>query len=83
MATDSQPEGTPKRVATGLGTWARFTSLGIQFALSIALPTALGYWLDTQAGTLPWLMVLMALLGTVAAIVLVIRATNPPQKPNP
>ncbi|MDX2061514.1 MAG: AtpZ/AtpI family protein [Bacteroidia bacterium] len=65
------PEPTPPQ------RWAQYTQLGLQFALSIALPTALGIWGDTKWGTLPLFTLLGALLGTAAAIVAVVRATQP------
>lgn len=38
---------------------ARITNIGLE----MALPTLLGYWLDGQLGTSPWLLVVGALLG--------------------
>lgn len=40
----------------------RYTGLGFQLAASLGLMSWLGYWIDTQLGTLPLFMVLLMLL---------------------
>lgn len=45
--------------------WATRVS-GIGFEM--AVPTVLGYWLDTRWGTTPWLVVTGACLGFIAAM---------------
>jgi F0F1-type ATP synthase assembly protein I len=68
---------TPKP-GSGLNPWLRYSGLGLQFAVTIALCTGLGYLADAQLGSqTPWLTILGALLGTATAIALIIRATNP------
>lgn len=52
------------------GAWREVRDLagaGVQFAATIALCTAGGWWLDSRLGTSPWLLLAGALLGAVAA----------------
>ena len=37
-------------------------------SLEMALPAALGYWLDTRAGTAPWLLIVGAVLGVTVGM---------------
>lgn len=41
----------------------RYAGAGLQFGLSIALFTLLGYWLDGRFGTRPWLLLAGVLVG--------------------
>jgi F0F1-type ATP synthase assembly protein I len=47
---------------TGIEWSTRITTLGFE----LALPAALGYWLDVKLGTGPWLLIVGALLGFLA-----------------
>ncbi|MBX3474142.1 MAG: AtpZ/AtpI family protein [Planctomycetes bacterium] len=71
--------------ADGLNSYARFTGIGVLFALVFGLPTLLGYWLDTRFGLLPWLTLAGAVLGAVSAMTLVVREVSrmdgPPKRP--
>jgi F0F1-type ATP synthase assembly protein I len=58
----------------GTHAYIRYTGIGLQFMLMIVLPLGLGYWLDKQFGTLPWLMVAGALLGSVGGMVWVVKS---------
>jgi F0F1-type ATP synthase assembly protein I len=72
------PAPTPPEPDSGLNPWLRYSGLGLQFAVTIALCTGLGYLADGQLGSrVPWLTILGALVGTATAIALIIRATNP------
>lgn len=57
-----------QQVQGGVASYARYTSIGIQFLLSMLLPLGLGYWLDGVLGTSPWLVVTSAVMGAVAAM---------------
>jgi hypothetical protein len=54
--------------------FGRYAGLGLQFAVTLALFGALGWWLDSKLGTTPWLLVAGILLGAVAAFVALLRA---------
>ncbi len=53
--------------------WAMLTSLGIMFPVSITLGGAIGYYLDTRLGTLPWLSAIFLLFGIAAAFINLFR----------
>jgi F0F1-type ATP synthase assembly protein I len=61
-------------IKQGTHAYIRYTGIGLQFALMIVLPLGLGYWLDKQFNTLPWLMVAGALLGSVGGMVWVVKS---------
>jgi F0F1-type ATP synthase assembly protein I len=46
------------------------------FPVSITLGAAIGYFLDTKLGTLPWLSGIFLLLGIAAAFLNLIRLLN-------
>ncbi len=56
-----------------MNSWLRYSTVGIQFAVTMALATAAGWGLDYWLGTLPLFLVVGSLGGTVAAMVSVIR----------
>lgn len=53
--------------------WSLLTSLGITFPVSIVLGGAIGYFIDSKLGTLPWFSALFLLLGVVSAFVNLFR----------
>lgn len=83
--TPSDPNPKPGGAPGGANDFGRYATLGIQYALSIALLTGLGWWLDGRWGTTPWLLVAGVVLGVVAGFVNLVRAVPaaPPPKPNP
>jgi ATP synthase protein I len=52
------------------------SSVGIELAVSVILPTLFGHWLDEKAGTGPWLMIALLVLGFVAGMRGVMRVVN-------
>ena len=46
---------------------AALAGAGIQFAVTAALCTAAGWWLDTRLGSSPWLLLAGGLVGAVGA----------------
>lgn len=62
------------RSPTGLAELGRYAGLGMQFAASVLLFGAAGWWLDGRVGTRPWLFVVGLLLGAVLAFVSLLRA---------
>jgi predicted F0F1-ATPase subunit len=52
-------------------------ALGSQVGLSIALPViaglALGYWIDMRLGSLPWITLLLTLIGAAVGPVITYR----------
>ena len=57
-----------------LGEIGRLAGLGVQFAATVVLCTAAGWWADGQLGTAPWLLLAGTLIGAVAAFYQVCRA---------
>lgn len=83
--TPSDPNPKPGGAPGGANDFGRYATLGIQYALSIALLTGLGWWLDGRWGTTPWLLVAGVVLGVVAGFVNLVRAVPaapPPSTPN-
>jgi ATP synthase protein I len=50
------------------------STAGLELGISVALGLGLGYWLDTKAGTGPWLMLVFMVLGLVAGFRGILRA---------
>lgn len=51
---------TPEERYKSVQTYARYSGIGIQMAVSLGLPIAGGLWLDQRYGSSPW-----ALLGGI------------------
>jgi ATP synthase protein I len=45
---------------------ARYSSVGLEMGISVALGVAIGYYLDRYFSTQPWLMIVFLILGVVA-----------------
>ena len=58
----------------------RYAGLGLQFAASLALFGALGWWLDRRLSSSPWLMILGMLGGAALAFVSLLRAVPPARR---
>ena len=57
----------------GWKTFAEITTLGITFPLAIAVGYGLGWWLDRELGTYPWLTIVLTGLGVAAAFIQLFR----------
>lgn len=58
---------------------ARYSAVGLEIAIAIVLGFFVGRWIDGQAGTEPWWMLVFVLLGVgagVKALVRVVRKTD-------
>jgi ATP synthase protein I len=53
--------------------FAEISALGMTFPLAIAAGYGLGWWLDRQFGTWPWLTIVFTVLGIAAAFVQLFR----------
>ncbi len=71
-----RPERRPAS-AGELRELGRFAGLGLQFAMTMAVLGALGWWLDSVLGTLPWLLVAGVLIGAAGGFVKIVRSVPP------
>ena len=66
-----------KKQGVGFKDAAWVLAVGGQLGLSIALPViiglAVGYWIDTRLGSLPWVTLLLTLVGTISGPIIVYR----------
>lgn len=63
-----------KKSSSSISKFARFSSVGIQMGVIIALFTWLGNYLDTKAmNYTPWCTLFFSLFGVTAGLVLVIK----------
>ena len=85
MADDAPPppgsQGEEGEEAEGAQDWARWGSVGFEFAAAVGLFFLLGSWADARWGTAPWMRVAGALigvvLGTYLLIVQAVRSSGP------
>jgi ATP synthase protein I len=52
------------------------SSVGLELGISVVLGLLFGWWLDQQAGTTPWLMLVFLVFGLVAGFRGVFRAVR-------
>ena len=69
-SSSDRPEPGKKGLASAYGSHA---TVGLQFALTILVFGALGGWLDSEIGTLPWLMIAGACLGMVGGFISLLK----------
>jgi F0F1-type ATP synthase assembly protein I len=65
----------------GLQSYMRFSHLGLQFAMTIALLTGGGVWLDGKLGTMPLFTLIGLFLGFGAGFYHLYRAVFAGKKP--
>ncbi|MBF0447634.1 MAG: AtpZ/AtpI family protein [Magnetococcales bacterium] len=51
--------------------------MGTELVVATMIGTGVGYWLDGQFGTGPWLLILFLVFGSVAGFKNVYRIVNP------
>ncbi|MBL8857294.1 MAG: AtpZ/AtpI family protein [Planctomycetes bacterium] len=71
------PRPSPKTLSGAGKDFGRYAGLGLQFALTLLLLGALGWWLDGRWGTEPWLLVTGILLGSIVAFIAIVKAVPP------
>jgi ATP synthase protein I len=76
MASQS-PKQRGLQSAQDLG---KYAGLGLQFALTVCVLGALGWWVDGLLGTRPWLLIVGIVLGAAGGFYAIVRAA-PPAKP--
>ena len=69
--------------------YGRYAGLGLTFAGTIVVMGALGYGLDVWLGSLPWLMIVGILLGSVGGLISIVKKVSlgpgptSPDRPSP
>lgn len=63
-----------KQTGKGGSTVAPYLDLGFRFALSIAITTYAGYWLDSKLNTLPLFLIIGLILGATSGFFTIYRA---------
>jgi ATP synthase protein I len=63
-----------RRYGSGLKSAARFSTVGLELALSIVFGLLIGGWLDGVFGTEPWLTLVMLIVGAGAGFLALYRA---------
>ena len=58
------------------GGLARAASIGIEIGASVIVCLLLGHWADGKLGTDPWLTLFGVVIGTVIALMVVIRTAK-------
>ena len=66
----------PKDDGRTQNSWLRYSTLGVQFAVTLVVFVLLGTWADRRFGTDPWLTVTGSLVGIGAGMYLLIRQTG-------
>lgn len=54
-------------------TWLRYSTLGVQFTVTLLLFVLMGTWADGRFATTPWCTITGSLLGIFASMYVVIR----------
>ncbi len=58
----------------------RYAGLGTQFAATLGVFGALGWWLDTRLGSSPWLLLVGIFTGFGAGLYSMIAKLSPPAR---
>ena len=75
--TPQTPENPkPGESQSELRAWHRLAGVGFEFIVAICLFGFIGRWIDSKAGTGPWLMVAGFGLGFAVGLYLLIRTAN-------
>ena len=70
-----------KRGLSDAADLGRYAGLGLQFAASLALFGAIGWWVDRRLSTRPWIFILGLFGGAALAFVSLLRAVPSPNHP--
>ena len=62
--------------------FATISTLGLEFAVAVALGVAAGYWVDRSQGWAPWGMVVGALGGFALGMYIVVKEAKRLEKTN-
>jgi F0F1-type ATP synthase assembly protein I len=76
MSTRTPEEEKEAELRTGLDL-GRYAGLGFQFAFTLIVFGALGWWLDRVWSTQPWLMIAGILIGAAGGFFAILRAVPP------
>ena len=79
MGTNDRPQGARTGSSgTPRSELYRHSALGLQFAATLAVFGALGYWLDGEWGTAPWLLIGGIFAGFGLALLSMVRKVGAP-----
>jgi F0F1-type ATP synthase assembly protein I len=57
-------------------TWSKTAQIGMEFIAAVMVCVAIGWWLDGQLGTSPWLVIGGTGLGFAAGLWLMVKASK-------
>ena len=61
---------------SGMFKYMKYSTIGIELALSIIVGGGIGYWLDRQLGTEPWLLIFWLMCGMIAGFRALYKTTK-------
>jgi F0F1-type ATP synthase assembly protein I len=71
------PSAPSKKTISSAKDLGRYAGMGVQFAGSIVLLGAVGWWLDGKLDTSPWLLITGVFAGAVGGFIAMLRAVPP------
>ena len=71
-----QPKQSAEEERRELMTWHKLTGVGVEFIVAVLMFGGIGWWIDSKAGTTPWLMLVGFALGFATGLYLMVRAAN-------
>lgn len=77
VGTDVDAADTARSSLAG---FTRYGGLGIQYAGTIVVLGALGYWADSAFDTLPWFLIAGILIGSVGGFISLVKKVPGPRK---
>ncbi len=82
LATEKQERDAAERPRSNNASYAVAVRLASEFVAAVLVGAALGWGLDRVAGTSPWGLIGLLLLGFVAGVMNVMRAAGSVSRPN-
>ena len=67
---------TPEERYKTVQTFAKYSGLGLQMAVSLGLPIAGGLWLDQRYGFSPWALFVGIVFGLVSVFLLLFKLAH-------